>query len=158
NGAVGMRPVTADAAEREAALDTGKSFCVQAPAGSGKTELLTQRILNLLAHCDRPEEILAFTFTRKAAAAMRSRLLKSLQSAAARSTDDVAALPAHAELTHRLAMAVLAQDSAKGWQLLSNSQRLRINTIDSFTSFLTAQLPLGAHFGAQPRISTDMSD
>jgi hypothetical protein len=51
---------------------------------------------------------------------------------------------------------VLQQDRLLGWNLLQNSQRLRINTIDSFTSWLTARLPLRAGFGARPSISTDM--
>ena len=148
-----------DSSQRESALDITASFCVQAPAGSGKTELLTQRLLKLLAHVQQPEEILAFTFTRKAAAVMRDRLLNSLHEAQVlRSTAaaDWSTLEEHKRRTLQLATAVLEQDERQGWQLLHNSQRLRLNTIDSFTAWLSAQLPLSASLGARAVITTDM--
>jgi ATP-dependent helicase/nuclease subunit A len=67
-----------DQLQRETALDISRSFIVQAPAGSGKTELLTQRFIRLLSVVKHPEEIIAITFTRKAAIEMKHRILSKI--------------------------------------------------------------------------------
>jgi len=73
-----MTDADADRIARERALDPARSFIVQAPAGSGKTSLLVARYLKLLNAAGKPEEILAITFTRKAASEMKTRVLEAL--------------------------------------------------------------------------------
>lgn len=139
-----------DARARRAALDVARSFIVQAPAGSGKTELLIQRYLALLARADAPEEIVAITFTRKAAAEMRARVLDALARAG-----EPAPAREHERTTRELARAALARAAAARWGLAENPNRLRIQTIDSLCHHLTRELPLAAGFGAQPETVED---
>jgi len=97
-----------DTAHRTLALDVGQSFLVQAPAGSGKTELLIQRYLALLGIVERPERVLAMTFTRKAAAEMRERIIDALRAAAAASpgSEQPGSTSDHAAKTRALAAAI----------------------------------------------------
>jgi ATP-dependent exoDNAse (exonuclease V) beta subunit len=142
--------MTRDAAARAAALDPRRSFIVQAPAGSGKTELLSQRYLRLLASVDAPEQILAITFTRKAAAEMRSRILQALEAAAGPAPEST-----HKRSTWELARAVREADARHGWQLLNHPARLRIQTIDALNASLARRLPLLAGTGAAPEPTDD---
>jgi ATP-dependent helicase/nuclease subunit A len=137
-----------DHKQRQRALNPTQSFIVQAPAGSGKTELLIQRFLNLLGHVKAPEEILAITFTKKAAAEMRDRILLALEDA----TLEFAPESPHKQITRHLALNALKQNALHGWKLLENPNRLRIQTIDSFNAWLARQLPTLSYFGASPDI------
>ena len=132
-----------DPAARQAALDTRQSWIVEAPAGSGKTALLIQRLLKLLAYGEvsRPREILAITFTRKAAAELRNRVLEQLTEASQKGPPS-ASLASFERETRELALAVLARDRALGWHLLESPHELNIRTIDSFCSELAAGVPL----------------
>jgi ATP-dependent helicase/nuclease subunit A len=141
-----------DTQSRELALAID-SFIVEAPAGAGKTELLTQRFLKLLNHVDAPEEVIAITFTNKAASEMKSRIMDSLALAA---TGDLPAL-AHKQITFKLGQAVLTRSAELNWQLLETPSRLRIYTIDSLSANLARQMPLLSRFGTQPSILDDPS-
>ena len=148
-----MKPVV-DAPQREAALDARRSFIVQAPAGSGKTGLLIQRFLRLLAVVERPEEILAITFTRKAAAEMRRRVLEALAAAA----DPSPPAKENERTTWELARAALERDHARDWQLARNAARLRILTIDALCTSLARQMPVLSRLGAAPAVVEDSTD
>jgi ATP-dependent exoDNAse (exonuclease V) beta subunit len=143
-----------DLPQREAALDPRRSFIVQAPAGSGKTGLLIQRFLRLLAVVERPEEILAITFTRKAAAEMRRRVLEALE----RANDPTPPGKENERKTWELARAALERDRARDWQLARNATRLRILTIDALCTSLARQMPVLARLGAAPAIVEDSAD
>jgi ATP-dependent exoDNAse (exonuclease V) beta subunit len=143
-----------DLAARRGALDPAQSCIVQAPAGSGKTELLIQRYLLLLAYVDHPEEIVAVTFTRKAAGEMRERVLAALADARAAKVPETE----HEKLTLELAAAALQCDTQAGWRIAENPARLRIQTIDSLCAGLTRQMPMLSRFGSPPESIEDAAE
>ncbi len=136
----------ADHEARSAALDVSRSFIIQAPAGSGKTELLIQRFLNLLAVVANPEEVVAITFTRKAAAEMQLRVLQALR----RRDSGEQPLEEHERRTYELAGQALARSEALQWNLIGNPRRLRILTLDALNGSIARARPLtGAGTGAR---------
>jgi ATP-dependent helicase/nuclease subunit A len=139
-----MAELPADAAQRAAALDVARSVIVQAPAGSGKTDLLTRRFLRLLAVVDEPEDILAITFTRAATAEMRARIFADLESAAGRRRYG------HGD-EDRIALArrALAQSERRRWNLLNHPERLAVETIDSLSLRIAHDRPLLARLGGR---------
>jgi len=133
----------ADAEARERALDTTRSFLVQSPAGSGKTELLAMRILKLLAGVEEPEQVLAITFARDATAEMRHRILKKLETAK-QYLERGNALEKDDPATLRIAIAVLERSNQRGWRLLEQPERVNIQTIDSLCLRIAHRMPLQA--------------
>lgn len=138
-----------DATERQQAIDPNHSYIVQAPAGSGKTELLTQRFLRLLGMVNEPEHIVALTFTRKAANEMRERILAALHLAEL----NTKATSPHQEQTLNFARLALQRNHTLGWQLLNQPNRLRIITIDALCQRLSHAIPLQDNQISFPEIS-----
>jgi ATP-dependent exoDNAse (exonuclease V) beta subunit len=126
-----------DRNERLRALDPARSILVQAPAGSGKTQLLTDRFIALLGEVDEPGQVVAITFTNAAAAEMRHRILDEL------------AKPQPSDLARR----VLERSNALGWNLLELPAQLRITTIDAFCRELALQQPLLSGLGGALEIA-----
>jgi len=138
-------PLQMDQRARHEALAVQRSLLLQAPAGSGKTTVLTARFLALLAVVDAPEQILAITFTRKAAAEMRHRIIAALQAANAGT--------GIAGIDRTLLQAVAQRDRNSDWQLLRNASRLRVETIDALNHRLASALPIAARSGSQLQIT-----
>jgi ATP-dependent helicase/nuclease subunit A len=135
-----------DQAQRERALNPTRSILVQAPAGSGKTDLLTRRFLRLLGEVEDPGQIVAITFTKAAAAEMRHRILSELEKATVAGTPAASSDEFSMEaLAHR----ALRRSQVLGWQLPDLPANLRISTIDSFCRELAIQQPLLSGFGAE---------
>ena len=132
-----MRTKLVDSKQRQTAVDPTKSVIVQAPAGSGKTSLLVERYLNLLERVEEPEQILALTFTRKAALEMRYRILKRLTE------------------TDSLARSLTIRSEELNWNLSKNFERLRIQTIDSFAYSIIQRLPLVNRFGIEHELTSE---
>ncbi len=128
-----------DFRQRSRALDPSGSFHLEAPAGSGKTFLLTARFMRLLNVVDHPQQILALTFTNKAAGEMRERVGRFLARAAQ------GAEPADAwdaDLLHSARNALERHRRLR--DLLLSGESLHIQTFHSLCYALVSQSPIEA--------------
>jgi len=137
-----------DAAARRAAVEVHRHVLLQAPAGSGKTTVLAQRFLHALAAVDEPEQVLAITFTRKAAAEMRERVLRALEGGI------TAGHPDHASWMAACA-AVQSHATRRGWDPAELPQRLRIQTIDSLAHEVARTMPLLGRMQTSLQVTDD---
>ena len=115
-------PDLPDAAARRAAIDPSRNIVLEASAGTGKTRVLVERYVNLLRAGVEPDHILAITFTRKAAAEMRQRIIDRLKEASR-----------------------LSEFDAGRWRdLKERLGDIAISTIDAFCLSLLREFPLEA--------------
>jgi ATP-dependent helicase/nuclease subunit A len=122
-GTIDSRIDARDRAGRERAVDPRFNVALEASAGTGKTRILVNRYVNLLRAGVDPGEILALTFTRKAAAEMRERIVATLREAAGR-----------------------GEFPRERWrQLRDRTADVAISTIDAFCLSLLREFPLEAN-------------
>lgn len=153
-----MNELELDRLARTRSLDARRSIALQAPAGSGKTTVLTQRLLALLAVVDQPEAILAVTFTRKAAAEMRSRVISALTMVATRDRTEWEATANEVELiTLNLACKALERSRQREWRVIENPGRLRIQTIDGLNHRLAMSMPVSSRGLAGLRLADSLT-
>jgi len=126
---------------REEALNTAQSFILEAPAGSGKTALLTARYLALLARVSHPRQILAVTFTRKAAAEMSTRIMQVLKQA--RLKESPSPESPWESLLFSLGEKVLKKHQAHPASLF-NPESLQVGTFHGFCASVVRDWPLEA--------------
>jgi len=131
-----LETISSDQPQRDQALNVCESFIVQAPAGSGKTELLAQRYLSLLGQAEQPESILAMTFTNKAADELKHRVMQYLHDASLTPPNEP-----HQLKTYELANKAISHSNQQGWNLLGNPSRIKISTIDSLSSLIVSKYP-----------------
>ncbi len=129
--------------QQRRAADPGASVWVTASAGTGKTHVLTDRVLRLLLQDCPPERILCLTFTKAAAAEMANRLHQRL---GAWAVADDAMLSQ--ELTDLTGQTFEAQDMNLARRLfarvLDTPGGLKVQTIHSFCEALLRRFPLEA--------------
>ncbi|GHD40588.1 double-strand break repair helicase AddA [Thalassobaculum fulvum] len=147
--------VIALASERQrAAADPAASAWVAASAGSGKTKVLTDRLLNLLLDGASPERLLCLTYTKAAAAEMATRLQGRLAEWTVvpepELVDDLAALSGTTPSRRRLAKArrLFAE-------VLDAPGGLKIQTIHAFAQSLLGRFPLEAGVPPHFRLADD---
>jgi ATP-dependent helicase/nuclease subunit A len=126
------------------ACDPRQSVVVEACAGSGKTWLLVARMLRLLLASAAPSEILAITFTRKAAQEMRERLMQLLQELALGTDEQVRALLAQRGIAaHDMSTSIPVARSLYG-RVLASPQHLSIDTFHSWFGKIIQIAPLSS--------------
>lgn len=140
---INAEPVAAEAFTA-AACDPRHSVVVEACAGSGKTWLLVARMLRLLLAGAKPAELLAITFTRKAAQEMRERLMELLHELTLAPAEQARQLLRERGVADSELVRVMPLARSLYEQILSGQQTLSIDTFHSWFARLLQLAPLAS--------------
>ena len=128
---------------QRAAADPAASVWVSASAGSGKTKVLTDRVLSLLLNGTLPERILCLTFTKAAAAEMSVRINRQLSKWA--TVDDATLRGLLADLTGNIPAEEITKRARQLFaQVLDAPGGLKVQTIHAFCQSLLGRFPIEA--------------
>lgn len=132
-----IRPV--DQEHRERAIhDLTKSYIIEAAAGTGKTTLLVSRILNLIKKGEASlEEIVAITFTEKAAGELKVKLREKLEEILLTTNDSI------------------EQDRLN--QAIYGLERMQVTTIHSFCASLLRERPVEARLDPNFEVADELT-
>ena len=143
-----------DSQQRQEALDISQSFLIKAPAGSGKTGLLTNRTLVALSVANTLDEVVGMTFTNKAAQEMKNRIGQSIQ----RAKNGYVPQNDYEAENLKLAQAALANSEKHGWGLGESCEHLNVSTIDSFCrTLLKGRYETSEHLSVSMDVMADAS-
>ena len=141
-------------ADQAKASDPAASVFVSANAGTGKTKLLTDRVLRLLLSGAPADAILCVTYTRAAAAEMRNRIFKRLA--------DWAIIPAKAlgEDLENMGIHTPSQDMRRRArslfaEILDNDDGPRVETVHSFCQSILRRFPIEAGVAPHVQLADD---
>ncbi|MDA0260841.1 MAG: UvrD-helicase domain-containing protein, partial [Proteobacteria bacterium] len=146
----GDLPAPLQRSHQQRASDPGASVWVEASAGTGKTRVLTDRVLRLLLDGNEPARILCLTFTNAAAAEMANRVNERLSHWTVLDRTDLAA-----DIKLLTGIDPSAESIERARRLFANvldaPGGLRIQTIHAFCQSLLARFPIEA--GVSPHFS-----
>ncbi|AXF85816.1 ATP-dependent helicase/nuclease subunit A [Ephemeroptericola cinctiostellae] len=142
----------------QTALDPARSIVVRACAGSGKTWLLTSRIIRLLLDGVQPQHILAITFTKKAAQEMRDRVALILQELADKPEVEVLKQLTERGLSAMAAEQALPRARALYNEVLGSGQEVPIFTFHAWFYRLLQAAPMGSGVMRDANLVEDSSE
>ncbi len=143
--------------EQDLAANPQDNVWVQANAGTGKTSVLTQRLLRILFRTPdiKKSGILCLTYTNAGAGEMRNRILRELKNWALLSDDDMRVLLDGVAQNKKITDSDIAHAREIFFTYIDNSDLLKIKTIHGFCEEILHRFPIEAHISPAWKLVSD---